>query len=106
MVAVIIEGVLPARYDNYAGAVRHLHQSHSKPAAIGAATERLRTQLDDLAASLRQNPPSPGDIKALRRRIAENSAHGRYADYSSAEQAFLALESLSYALGDRDKMTG
>lgn len=106
MVAVIIKGVAPEKYPGYAKAVGRLHMSHNKPKAIGAATERLRTQLVDLAASLKRNPPSPKTIQALRKRIAKNSARGRYVDYSSAEQAFLALESLSYALQDRDKITG
>jgi hypothetical protein len=104
MVAVIIEEVLPGRYDDYARAVRHLHGAHSKPGAIGDATDQLRGQLDELAARLRRAPPDTGTIRALRQQIAQNSARGRYADYSSAEQAFLALESLSYGLGDRDKV--
>jgi hypothetical protein len=104
MVAVIIEKVMPGRYDDYARAVRNLHESHSKPDAIGAATDRLRGQLDELAARLRRDPPDTATIRALRREIAQNSARGRYADYSSAEQAFLALESLSYGLGDRDRV--
>lgn len=105
MVAVIVKGVEPDTYKKYAQAVRNLHMAHNKPKAIGAATKQLRTQLSDLAASLKRNPPSPKTIKALRRSIAKNSARGRYADYGSAEQAFLALESLSYALQDRDKIT-
>lgn len=105
MVAVIVEGVAPNSYEGYAQSVRNLHLAHNKPEAIGAATENLRGQLSELAANLKRNPPSPAAIETMRRRIAENSAQGRYADYSSAEQAFLALESLSYALGDRGTIT-
>lgn len=106
MVAVIVKDVAPDSYNKYAQAVRNLHMAHNKPKAIGAATGRLREQLVDLAAGLKRDPPSPKTIKALRKNIAKNSARGRYADYTSAEQAFLALESLSYALQDREKLTG
>lgn len=105
MVAVIIKETAPAGYDQYARAVRALHKSHNQHNAVARATEQLRVQLDELAANLKRNPPDPNTVKTLRRRIAENSARGRYADYSSAEQAFLALESLSYSLGDRKKVT-
>lgn len=106
MVAVIIKGIAPQKYKKYALAVGKLHVAHNKPNVIEAATQSLRTQLNDFAASLKRDPPSRKTIKALRRSIAKNSARGRYADYSSAEQAFLAMESLSYALQDRDKITG
>lgn len=106
MVAVIVKEVAPDNYNTYAGAVRNLHKAHNKPKAIGAATGQLRKQLESLAAGLKRDPPDAKTMKAIRQRIAKNSARGRYADYSSAEQAFLALESLSYALGDRDKVAG
>lgn len=105
MVAVIIKGVEPDNYNQYARAVAQLHRSHNKPQALGTAIGKLRSQLDRLAANLRNNPPGPGTVKALRKRIAKNGARSRYADYTSAEQAFLAMESLSYALGDRGKIT-
>lgn len=105
MVAVIIKGTAPGSYKKYARAVRELHRSHNKPNAVETASQKLLTQLDELANNLKRNPPSLKTIKALRLRIAKNSASGRYADYSSAEQAFLALESLSYSLGDRKNIT-
>lgn len=105
MVAVIIKATAPAIYEKYASSVRDLHKAHNTPNAVGIATEKLRAQLVELAANLKRKPPSPETINALRQRIADNSARGRYADYSSAEQAFLALESLSYSLGDRKKIT-
>ena len=105
MVAVIVRNQTPDDYGAFAQAVRRLHKAHNNPDAISEATDRLRGQLRDLAASLKRSPPSPKAIEAIRRRIAEKGASGRYADYSSAEQAFLALESLSYGLEDRGRIT-
>lgn len=101
MVAVIVKTLAPDSYEDYARDVRRLHAVHNEPQAIGSAIERLRTRLDELANALDSDPPSPSAVKTMRRRVAENAARGRYADYGSAEQAFLALESLSYSLGDR-----
>lgn len=104
MVGAIVQVVNPAGYEEFAESVRELHRDHSKPEAIGASISRLNAQLTALGERLAGQAPPPASIKKIRRYIAEQSANGRYADYSSAEQAFLALEALSFALDDRDKL--
>lgn len=44
-------------------------------------------------------------IRAVRRAIVRDAARGRMSDFNSAEQAVLALESISYSLGDWDNVS-
>ena len=44
-------------------------------------------------------------IAAVRRNIVDIAAQGRANDFNTAEQVFFALESLSYTLGDRRRLT-
>jgi hypothetical protein len=44
-------------------------------------------------------------IVAVRRALIQSAAGGNMSDFNSAEQVYLALESLSYTLGDRQQKT-
>ena len=44
-------------------------------------------------------------IVAVRRALIQSAAAGNMSDFNSAEQVYLALESLSYTLGDRQQLT-
>lgn len=104
MVAAVVQVTAPATYDTFAQAVRDLHAAHNRPDALGAAILALQTQLEQLGARVKDNPPSPATLREIRRTVAANGGRGRYADFSSAEQAFLAMESLSFGLKDRDQI--
>jgi hypothetical protein len=45
------------------------------------------------------------EVRAVRRAIANDAARGRMGDFNAAEQAVLALESLSYSLRDWDRVS-
>jgi hypothetical protein len=45
------------------------------------------------------------EVRAVRRAIANDAARGRMGDFNAAEQAVLALESLSYSLNDWDRVS-
>ena len=47
---------------------------------------------------------SRAEVQAVRKTIVEMAANGLLADFASAEQAFLSIESLSLALGDAGKL--
>lgn len=104
MLAAIFTVLLPEQAGAWDEAVRDLHRASVNPQRMGAASAALTRQLQPLAEKLRAAPPASAQLQALRRHIALQAAAGRYADFSSAEQAFLALESLSYALGDRARL--
>lgn len=103
MLAAVYAVVAPGERAAWEEAVRALHRASSKPGQIRAATAEIRRQLQALESTLRAHPPGVEKIRALRSHIAAQGAAGRYADFTSAEQAYLALDGLSYALGDRDR---
>lgn len=104
MLAAMFAVLLPERSGAWDEAVRDLHRASADPRRIGAAGAALTRLLEPMEQQLRASPPTAEQLRALRRHIAAQAAAGRYADFSSAEQAFLALESLSYALGDRPRL--
>jgi hypothetical protein len=65
--------------------------------AAGRLAQWLRTKQREWSA--RQF--GPDEVRAVRRAIVESAARGELNDYVAAEQAVLAMETLSYALGDR-----
>lgn len=104
MLAVVYQTLHSETYNDFAQNVRNLHLAHSQPKQLATATAALQAQLNTLASQFKANPPSNQQIRQIRRNVAQACVSGRYGDFTSAEQAFLALESLSYGLGDRAKI--
>ena len=103
MVAAIIELSNLEKLSTWKQAVRKMHgQSLSKQ--LPETTQAIRQELIPLEKQLKATPPTIKQLKAMRKLIAQHSASGNYDDFTSAEQAFLAIESLSYSIGDRDKI--
>lgn len=69
--------------------------------ATRAAASELLEWIGDRAA-WRSRAVDDDTIRSVRRALLAQAASGRMGDYAAAEQAFLALESLSYTLGDVD----
>jgi hypothetical protein len=69
--------------------------------ATRAAASELLEWIGDRAA-WRSRAVGDDRIRSVRRALLAQAASGRMGDYAAAEQAFLALESLSYTLGDVD----
>lgn len=65
-----------------------------------AAARTLKTWLDDQRWTRPGTPVTTAQIAAVRRAIAGMGSRGELADYAVAEQAFLALETLSLQLDD------
>jgi hypothetical protein len=103
MLAAMFAVLQPAQLNAWGEAVRGLHRASMKAGQIKAAVAELDRQVLGLEKILRANPPGVDKLRELRAYIAAQGAAGRYADFTSAEQAFLAMESLSYAIGDRDR---
>lgn len=104
MLAVVYQTLHSETYNEFAQSVRKLHLAHTQPKQLAAAIENLQSQLKQLTAQIKANPLTSQQIRQIRRNVAQACASGRYGDFTSAEQAFLALESLSYGLGDRSKI--
>lgn len=69
------------------------------------AGEAARDLLDWLAPreALVMRSYTPNDIRRMRQALIRYAANDQAGDYATAEQVVLALESLSYSLGDRDE---
>lgn len=104
MLAVVYQTLHSETYNEFAQNVRNLHLAHTQPKQLATAVAALQAQLNTLTGQIKANPPSNQQIRLVRRNVAQACASGRYGDFTSAEQAFLALESLSYGLGDRAKI--
>jgi len=101
MLLAIGEIIDSARASNLRERVGKLHRSTLR------GREQLRGAAGDLAAALdgmvelaTTRDFSEQDMRAIRRLLLERAAQGEYADFTSAEQAFLAVETLSIELGE------
>lgn len=74
-------------------------------AATRAAASALLDWIEDRAA-WRSRAVGNDTVRSVRRALLARAASGRMGDYAAAEQAFLALESLSYTLGDMEARKG
>jgi Cytochrome c554 and c-prime len=104
MLAVVFANFMPEKESNWNQAVTRLQTNSMQAKDLATKTQDLMTQINQLETALINTPTSNEKIKALRRAIAEKGSQGAYSDFTSAEQAFLAIESLSYSLNDRDRL--
>ena len=103
MLDVAYQVLAPSKRNAFAQAVINLHKNYDKPATIGNALATLRTQLEDFELNVDANTLNANTMARVRKLLANTCGTGRYADYGSAEQAFLAMEAISYSIGDREK---
>lgn len=90
-----------------AGALRpalaRLHRSAERSRAeLQQAAAELAGQLNALATELAQSRYDKGQQRELRLQLLRDSAAGRHSYYTAAEQAFLAVETLTISLGDAE----
>jgi hypothetical protein len=71
--------------------------------AVKAAAKQLQDWLN-ARDSWVQKQYSRADVTGIRRRLVDFAAADRASDFGAAEQIVLGVESLSYALGDRDRL--
>ncbi|MBB6521535.1 multiheme c-type cytochrome [Pseudoteredinibacter isoporae] len=82
---------------------RGLHVASRKDiATLRNASKQLLNQLAGMEDMLLRNY-NRNEISELRKRILTKSAAGQYRDYTSAEQAFLAVETLTLALDQSER---
>jgi hypothetical protein len=84
--------------------VKLLRAGQDGAAPARAAAAELADWLDQ--RNWTSSDASRDQVAAVRKAIAESGARGELADYAAAEQAFLSVESLSYYLGDADRLQG
>lgn len=74
------------------------------PASVRRASQTLIAWLDARIPDWSSRDFDRNTIVAVRRALIQSAARGRMSDFNAAEQVYLALESLSYTLGDRQKL--
>ena len=86
-------------------------QTRSLHRAAARGREPLRSAADELDGAVNAfrtfvagHDYSDQEMRAIRALLLERAGSGRYGDFTSAEQAFLAVETLSIVLGDVDPL--
>jgi hypothetical protein len=107
MLKVIADRINPALGQELLAATRGLHKAslNSREAVIGAA-KTLRSVCDRLETSIASAAFAPADLRAMMTAIVVQSGNGEYRDYTSAEQAVMAIDMMVITLGAADKVKG
>ena len=103
-VAGAIGGEAPRQLD--ASLARLLRAGQSSYKATRDSAKALSDWLTARKQSWLQRSFTNDEIRRIRKAIAKQGADGRLNDYSAAEQAFTAIESLSLIVGDADALGG
>ena len=74
-------------------------------ANVRQTSQTLITWLESRKGDWSRRQFDKNTIVAVRRALIQSAADGKMSDFNSAEQLYLALESLSYTLGDRQQLT-
>lgn len=104
MISVMYEVLSTANAAQWHASVAALHLGMDNQSARTSAIASLREQLGKLEQGVKSGSADGNTVKALRLALIKRGQQGAYSDFSSAEQAFLAIESLSFGAGDRDKI--
>ncbi len=105
MVLAIVSVLDPEAENRLKERVRALHRSTTQGSApLRDSARRLDDMLSEMTDLISRHEYSDQDIQQIRRRLLERSAQGEYRDFTSAEQAFLAVETLSLELGDQERI--
>lgn len=82
-----------------------LHQaSQASRQEVATVAARLETRLDGIAAMLADLSLEPATLRQLRAALLSRAEGGSYRHFTAAEQAFLAVETLSLLLQDDTQM--
>lgn len=85
--------------------VRALHQSTTRGVEqLRGSADRLSAVLDGMTRVVRDHRYSEQDMRAIRRVLLEKAGQGEYHDFTNAEQAFLAVETLSIELVEYEQL--
>jgi len=99
MLLEITKVILPNQHQLLQKAVVQLHQgSVASKAKLERAVNNLKLVVDEIDQGLANTAHSNKTLKTVRARLLMQSASGEYRDFSAAEQAFLAIESITIAL--------
>lgn len=101
VLAVTLDILSPGQADQLRNGLGKLHQAslESRQAVTDAAASLAR-QLEPVAEQVSGATYGPDQMRRLRSGLLQRAAEGRFRHFTSAEQVFLAVETLTLALGD------
>jgi len=105
MLIAIAEVVRPAAANVLTAAVAELHRATTRGhGAFATAVGQLDEQVKSLTRPLGAHDYTGAEMKAIRLALLDKARRGEYRDFTSAEQAFMAVETLAIQLGDDGKL--
>jgi len=105
---VMLTSILEANNNNKAASlkteIKQLHNASliDKPSIINRA-KQIQELLNDIAAIVINKQYTKNNKLNMRKKLLSDAAAGKFRDYSSAEQVFFAVETLSIDLKDDNK---
>lgn len=101
----VLETLSPDDVSGLRGDLNTLHQAsqQSREAVIRAA-RALHARLEPMVDRLSKGNYGPEQQQRLRRELLAQSSAERFRHFTAAEQAFLAVETLSLSLGDAERL--
>ena len=101
----VLETLSPGDVAGLRGDLDALHRaSQQSRERVVASARTLHARLEPLVDRLSKDSYGPDQQRQLRRELLAQSAAERFRHFTAAEQAFLAVETLSLALGDSERL--
>ena len=101
----VLETLSPDDVSGLRGDLNTLHQaSQQSRERVVSAARALHARLEPLVERLSKGNYGPEQQRQLRRELLAQSAAERFRHFTAAEQAFLAVETLSLSLGDAERL--
>ncbi|PIV36994.1 MAG: hypothetical protein COS34_00425 [Lysobacterales bacterium CG02_land_8_20_14_3_00_62_12] len=105
LLVALAETLSPVRGAAIERAGNALHRASQQDlAAVRGKAAALQSELDSLQTEVAARTFAEADLRQLRSLLLSRATVGRFADFVAAEQAFLAVETLSLELGDEPKL--
>lgn len=101
VLGAVLESLNPPQAEQLKVGLNALHQASQRSTeAVVDSAGALSAQLDPIAEQLAAGSYDSAAKASLRRQLLQQAANGRFRHFTSAEQVFLAVETLCLALGD------
>jgi hypothetical protein len=101
----VLETLSPDDVSGLRGDLNTLHQaSQQSRERVVSAARALHARLEPLVDRLSKGSYGPEQQRQLRRELLAQSSAERFRHFTAAEQAFLAVETLSLSLGDAERL--
>lgn len=105
LLLAVLETLSPDDVAGLRADLNALHQaSQQSRERVVSAARSLHARLEPLVERLSKGSYGPEQQRQLRRELLAQSAAERFRHFTAAEQAFLAVETLSLSLGDAERL--